>query len=337
MITQTTTVLEPPSWQTLLKEAITVPSVLWQELNLDSALLPAALRAADDFQLRIPRGFVQRMRPGDPQDPLLLQVLPLGQELQRTEGYLLDPLQEKAFNPVPGLLHKYHGRVLLTLTGVCAVNCRYCFRRHFPYGENNPGRRGWEEALRYIAADSSIQEVILSGGDPLLVTDEYLAEFIEKLEGISHLNTLRFHTRLPIVLPERITAKLSHLLKSTRLKVVVVVHCNHAQEIDASVRESFDGLRAAACTLLNQSVLLKDVNNHPQTLANLSQALFSSGVLPYYLHVLDPVQGAQHFEVSDAEIRNIYTELQALLPGYLVPKLVQEKPGARGKQLYGMK
>jgi len=319
------------SWQTALKNAVTEPQQLLELLELNSALLPAAQQAAKLFPLRVPRGFIARMQKGEPLDPLLQQVLPLGAELIETSGYVSDPLQEKSANPLPGLLHKYHGRVLLTVTSACGVNCRFCFRREFPYAENNPGVAGWEAALQYIAADPSIHEVILSGGDPMVAADKQLAALTAKIAEISHVTTLRIHTRLPIVLPERITAELIQGLTTTRLQGVMVLHCNHAQEIDAHVIAAMKMLQDAGITLLNQSVLLKGINDSVVTLVALSKKLFSAGILPYYLHQLDKVRGVAHFEVDDARARDLVAHMTQQLPGYLVPKLVREIPGVAAK------
>lgn len=273
------------------------------------------------------------MQPGDERDPLLLQVLASVDETVTVAGYVVDPLDEAGHNPLSGLIHKYHGRVLLTVTGVCAVNCRYCFRRHFPYQDNNPGRAGWQQALEYIRGDDSIAEVILSGGDPLLASDAVLGELISQLDDIPHLRTLRWHTRVPVVLPERIDASFLALLSASRLRKVMVLHCNHARELDASVFAACQALRDAGCHLLNQSVLLKGVNDCATVLAGLSERLFDCGVLPYYLHVLDKVAGAAHFDLPTQQAQAIYADLQARVPGYLLPKLAREEAGKRSKSL----
>lgn len=317
------------SWQKLLACAITDPAELLKILELDPNLLAPARQAAHDFSLRIPRGFVNRMQKGNPHDPLLLQVLPLGAELQLTPGFYTDPLAEQAANPIPGLLHKYHGRVLLIMTGSCAINCRYCFRRHFPYSDNNPGSTGWEAALDYIRQDSTIKEVILSGGDPLLAKDAQLAALTQKIADIPHVQTLRIHSRIPVVLPERITDGCVEWLTATRLRCVLVLHINHPQEIDSSVEYAINRLRNI--TLLNQSVLLKNINDSSKTLIDLSERLFDIGILPYYLHLLDPVQGTAHFNVEKALACQLITEMANHLPGYLVPRLVQEKAGELSK------
>ncbi|CEG55773.1 EF-P beta-lysylation protein EpmB [Legionella fallonii] len=319
------------SWQKILAQGFTSVSDLLHYLELPIA--EGSLLAEKKFPSRIPLGFAKRMHKGNPHDPLLLQVLALGEELEETEGYGPDPLTELDTIPLKGLIHKYHGRVLLTITGVCAVNCRYCFRRHFPYQNNNPGRSGWKEIVHYIANDASITEIILSGGDPLLASDVVLTELIQLLEDIPHVHTVRIHTRIPIVFPERIEESLLKLLSTTRLKKVVVLHCNHPQELNDEVRQACSDLQKAGCLLLNQSVLLAGINDQATILAELSQALFAYGVLPYYLHLLDKVKGAAHFDMPFVNAQTIYHQLQTLLPGYLVPRLAREEPGKLHKTL----
>ena len=346
---------EIPLWQRVLAEAVTDPAELLRLLELDPELLPGgaagAERAAGLFRLRVPRGYVGRMRPGDPDDPLLRQVLPLGAEAEPVAGFTADPLAEAAATARPGMLRKYRGRALLVVTGACAVHCRYCFRRHFPYEENRPGRGpdgggradgrgGWGAAVEALATDPTVEEVILSGGDPLSVTDDRLEELVRAIEAIPHLRRLRVHSRNPIVLPERVDDRLLSWLaphsggsggSRRRLERVLVVHANHAREIDDAVVAALGRLRSAGVTLLNQSVLLGGVNDSVEALAELSHALFSSGVLPYYLHLLDRVAGAAHFEVPEERARVLVGELAARLSGYLVPKLVREVPGAPAK------
>jgi EF-P beta-lysylation protein EpmB len=319
------------AWQTSLIQAITNPRELLDMLELDPALLTEATAAAKLFNLKVPRGFVARMEKGNINDPLLKQVLPLGAELIETAGYEADPLQEASVNPIPGLLHKYRGRVLLTLVGTCAVNCRYCFRRHFPYEDNNPGTEGWEHALNYIAQDDTIVEVILSGGDPLVVNDHGLRLFSEKLNAIPHVKRLRIHSRLPIVLPERITPEFTQWLQSLPQKTILVTHANHPREINDPVKAAMRALTAAGVVLLNQAVLLKDVNDNLETLINLSETLFEAGIQPYYLHILDKVQGSAHFDLPLKRAQALHWELSQHLSGYLVPKLVYEKAGAPAK------
>lgn len=331
MIPKTEKKCQPKIWQMALKNIIRDPKDLLQRLQLDETWLPQALRAAQLFPLRVSESFVARMRMGDPHDPLLRQILPLQEEWLETPGFSADPLQERDKNPVPGLLHKFKGRVLLTVSSACAVHCRYCFRRDFPYQANNPGKAQWQQAFDYIAQDNSIHEVILSGGDPLTLDDDYLAWFLQQLKQILHVRIVRIHTRLPIIIPERVTSELLQALTSTRLKPVMVVHCNHPQEIDAEVGHALERL-SQTMTVLNQSVLLKGVNDQAETLRLLSEKLFYFNVLPYYIHQLDPVTGTAHFAISDQRAKTIHREITAQLPGYLVPKLVREIPGYAAKQ-----
>ncbi|KTC85492.1 MULTISPECIES: EF-P beta-lysylation protein EpmB [Legionella] len=317
------------TWEKILAQGFASVNELLEFLSLPLEL--GSELAEKQFKTRVPRGFAARMQTGNPQDPLLLQVLAVNEEVQPVDHYINDPLAESSVNPLQGLMHKYQGRVLLTLTGVCAVHCRYCFRRHFPYQKNNPGRNGWQEVLDYIRQDSTIFEVILSGGDPLLAADKVLGEFIQQLDTIPHVKTLRFHTRIPVVLPERINETLLAMLAQTRLRKVVVLHVNHAQELDEQVQRACVALRQVGCHLLNQSVLLKTVNDDAKTLATLSERLLDCGVLPYYLHVLDKVAGAAHFDLSEESARAIHLQLQGLLPGYLVPRLAREVPGKAHK------
>jgi EF-P beta-lysylation protein EpmB len=326
MIPQTLSPLQPPAWQTALRGAVSDPAELLQLLELSPDDLPLAAMV-NGFPLRVPRGFVSRMRKRDPNDPLLRQVLPLRQELEDVPGFSDDAVGDLERVRAGGILHKYHGRALLIATGACAVHCRYCFRRHFPYGEHTATRHAWQETLAALSADASITEVILSGGDPLSLSDRRLAELAALLEGIPQLRRLRIHTRLPVVLPERVDAGLLGWLGRGRLLHVVVLHANHAQEIDSPVREAFQRLRDAGITLLNQSVLLRGINDKPQILADLSERLFECGVMPYYLHQLDRVRGAAHFEVPDSEATGIMREMASRLPGYLVPRLVRERAG----------
>lgn len=319
------------SWQKILAQGFSSAQELLWYLQLPTILGSAG--AEQQFKLRVPRGFAARMQPGNAKDPLLLQVLASPEEMRATEHFVPDPLSEGMTNPVPGLLHKYHGRVLITLTGACAVHCRYCFRRHFPYHENNPGVDEWRAILAYIRDNPSIQEVILSGGDPLLATDGLLSRFLMHVERITHVRTIRFHTRIPIVLPERITPPFLQVLRQSRLRKVMVLHSNHAQELNESVKLACQGLQEAGCQLLNQTVLLKGVNAEVEVLVELSERLFDYGILPYYLHRLDKVKGAAHFDLSLDKILSLYHQLQARLPGYLLPRLAQEEPGKLSKTL----
>ena len=319
-------------WQQELAQAIKSLPELLDILSLQPSDFRWALDHKPVFPLRVPLSFVGKMQPNNPHDPLLLQVLPQMQETNILPGYSADPLEETDTMPVPGLLHKYKGRVLLTLIGACAVNCRYCFRRHYPYSERIP-KQDFTAALEYISKDKTIQEVILSGGDPLLLKDSSLAKLFSELEKIEHVQILRIHTRTPVVLPSRIDGSFVALMRSVpRLKKVMVLHCNHPREVDAVLASALQPLLQAGVTLFNQSVLLRGVNAAVDVLAQLSERLFKAGVLPYYLHQMDKVAGAGHFNVPVGEARKIYAALQAELPGYLCPRWVVETPGAANKQ-----
>lgn len=315
------------AWQRELAQVITDPAELLRILELDPALLPAARMAAVRFPLRVPRGFVERMGKGDPNDPLLRQVLPLAAELESNPDFRADPVGDQAALAAPGVLHKYHGRVLLLVTGACAVHCRYCFRREFSYAESRASADEWRPALNYLANDASLREVILSGGDPLSLSDRRLGALLMALDRIPHLERLRVHSRQPIVLPERVDDGLLEVLNRTRLRRVLVIHANHPQEINHRVRAALARLAAAGVILFNQSVLLRGVNDSAATLVELSEALFAARVLPYYLHLLDRVRGAAHFEVKETEASAIMKVVRQRLPGYLVPRLVREQPG----------
>ncbi|MFC7778263.1 MULTISPECIES: EF-P beta-lysylation protein EpmB [Pantoea] len=326
--------LNPPvreDWLQQLADVVTEPAELLQLLSLDQhADLAAGADARKLFALRVPRAFIARMKKGDATDPLLLQVLTSRQEFIDAPGYSTDPLDEQS-SVVPGLLHKYRNRALLLVKGGCAVNCRYCFRRHFPYQDNQGNKRNWQAAIDYIATHPELDEIIFSGGDPLMAKDHELAWLVGALEKIPHLKRLRIHSRLPVVIPSRITESLCQILADTRLQVLMVSHINHAQEIDDELRYGMQMLKRAGVTLLNQSVLLRDVNDDAQTLADLSNALFDAGILPYYLHVLDKVQGAAHFFVSDEEARGLMRQLLPMVSGYMVPKLAREIGGEPSK------
>jgi EF-P beta-lysylation protein EpmB len=321
------------TWQEALSDLITDPKELITLLQLDPALLAAANKAASLFPLKVTRDFVARMEKGNPNDPLLQQILPLGKELILTPGYSDDPLQEANTNPVPGLLHKYENRVLATLTNACGVNCRFCFRRLFPYEDNTPSRRGWEKIVAYIAEHPKINEVILSGGDPLSVSDKLLKHFSDALTTIPHVKRLRIHTRLPIVLPSRISDEFIAWIEQLKFDVVIIVHMNHPNEINQDVRTAMQRLRRLGVTLLNQSVLLKGINDRADTLIALSETLFSAGVIPYYLHVLDKTQHTAHFDLDLETAKRLHQAITKSLPGYLVPRLVREDAGMPSKTL----
>jgi EF-P beta-lysylation protein EpmB len=323
--------LQIPSWQQALAEAFTDPPSLLAHLGLDHCISPEQRLAARQFGMRVPKAFADLMRPGDPQDPLLRQILPLGDEMALPAGFSRNPVGDHEAETTPGLLHKYRGRVLVVATGACAVHCRYCFRRHYPYAEGSATPRQWNGILDYLEAHPEIEEVILSGGDPLMASDERLAGWLRQLAALPRLKRLRLHTRLPVMLPQRITPTLVELLATSRLQSLVVIHANHPNELSPQVAGALGMLKAAGIHLLNQSVLLRGVNDDADTLARLSERLFESGVMPYYLHLLDRVAGAAHFEVDESRAQSLHRALLARLPGYLVPKLVREIAGERSK------
>ena len=333
--------LQTDDWQIALRQAVRSVAELSEHLQI-------ALPDVDpDFPLLVPHAFVARMKKGDPADPLLRQILPIAAENSiQSERYSQDPLKELTnvadlkrqihpdSPPLPdGLIQKYQARALIITTGACAVNCRYCFRRHFPYHETTPSRQGWSELIDYVAKTPDLKEVILSGGDPLIMKDNYLGELMTALEAIPHVDMLRIHTRTPIVLPARICTSLLEWIGKLKKPLTIVLHCNHPNEIDTPVRDAVAQLKQAGVTLLNQSVLLRGVNDEPAELIELSKRLFSAGVLPYYLHLMDPVSGAEHFDVPESEGHRLVTAMSEALPGYLVPRFVQEVPGALSKQI----
>lgn len=316
------------AWHGHLRDSVKSTQELAELLDLATQRLTWI--SESDFPLFVPKNFIRRMEIGNPQDPLLRQIVPIEDESRVVDGFSVEPLNETKFSPSTGLIQKYYGRVLVITSSVCPVHCRYCFRRHFPYkdfqGDSLSG------ALDYVAADQSIQEVILSGGDPLSVRDSVLENFIQRLAQFEHVRILRFHTRFPIMIPQRITARLLECFAATSLNIVVVVHANHANEIDQDVETASVALLQSRVQILNQSVLLKGVNDSHEALVDLSYRLADAKILPYYLHLLDRVQGAAHFEVSEARAKALVGEMQQRLPGYLVPRLVREEPGQLSKK-----
>jgi len=321
------------NWQQQLADAISDPAELLAVLGLDPALPALDYARRKAFPLRVPRAFVARMQRGDADDPLFRQVWPAEAEAITAPGYVTDAVGDLHKLKAGGLIHKYHGRALVIATGACAVHCRYCFRQHFPYSDALAARGRWRDTLAAIAADDSLEEIILSGGDPLALTDDKLAYFVEALANIPHVRRLRLHTRLPIVLPDRVDDNLIRWLAASPLQKVIVLHANHGMEIDSTVSDACARLRGAGATLLNQAVLLKGINDSTNALRMLSENLMACGVLPYYLHVLDRVQGAAHFEVNDDAAFALMSRLSAQLPGYLLPRLVREIPGEPAKTL----
>lgn len=322
--------LDSPRWQHSLRDAVRDVHELLEILQLDPLDANWVQPGADEFPILVPRKFISRMRKGDPNDPLLRQVLPARDELEEHLGFTKDPLQEISLAKA-GFIEKYPSRALIITTSACPVHCRYCFRRHFPYETQLASRNNWAGALAALKSSTAIREVILSGGDPLSLSNRRLRELVAELETIASVTTVRIHSRFPIVLPERVDRGLLALLEQTRLKTVLVVHCNHANEIDEAVRSALQQVSATGTLLLNQSVLLRGVNDDVGCLESLSYRLFDSGVLPYYLHQLDRVAGAAHFQVEDSKALKLIADLRKRVPGYLVPKLVQEVPGELSK------
>ena len=318
-------------WQTHLKQAVTRLDTLLEAVELTANDVDISEEAARSFALKVPLTYLARIKKGDPNDPLLLQVLPQKAEMKSFPGYSHDPLAEMVSNPAPGLIHKYQGRVLFIVSGVCAINCRYCFRRHFPYEDQQLSGDQWQQVLTYLRNDPSISEVIFSGGDPLATSDNRLDRMISDLEAIPHLERLRIHTRLPVVIPQRVTDQLAQRLAQSRFKTVCVLHINHPNEIDDAVGQATLKLRDARVTVLNQAVLLKNINDNAAILHQLSLRLFDYAILPYYLFLLDKVEGAAHFDIDDEAAASLVRQLQATLPGYLVPRLAREVPGKPSK------
>jgi len=331
MITPDPAPSQPEDWQRELARAVSDPAELLRLLELPDSLLDGARRAAVSFPLRVTRHYLGLIRPGDPDDPLLRQVLPLDKEGLPAPGFVTDPVGDSAAALGDGLIHKYHGRILLVVTGACAIHCRYCFRRHYPYAEDS-ALRDPSAVLAHLRRMPEIREVILSGGDPLSLSDTRLQALLDGLEALPQLRRLRIHSRLPLVLPQRLTGHLVSRLAASRLGVSLVLHANHPRELAPALRPGLQALREAGVTLLNQSVLLRGVNDETAILAELSEALFDHGILPYYLHLLDPVAGSAHFAVSRETARALHRQLRALLPGYLLPRLVCEIPGEPSKR-----
>ncbi|MFV8570405.1 EF-P beta-lysylation protein EpmB [Marinobacter sp. SBS5] len=323
---------ETQSWQAILSRSVSSPEQLLERLNLPAeGWFEGARNGHDLFPIRVPEPFIQRMESGNPNDPLLRQVLPVADEKIELSGFVRDPLEENSAIQTTGLIRKYHSRALLMVTGQCAINCRYCFRRHFPYNDHKLSREDRTQVINTLTASPEINEVILSGGDPLAVNDRLLSQWVDLLDAVPHLKRLRIHSRLPVVIPQRVCDDMLAWLNRTRLQTVLVVHVNHPAEIDQTTRDALQRLKQAGVTLLNQSVILKGVNDNAAILSELSEVLFDAGVLPYYLHAFDPVAGAHHFDVSDNDAATLVRQMLEKLPGFLVPKLVREVPGETSK------
>ncbi|QSP94590.1 EF-P beta-lysylation protein EpmB [Marinobacter salinisoli] len=320
------------TWQQLLSSSVTSPQALLERLELTpERWLNGARSGHALFPVRVPEPFLNRMRKGDPDDPLLRQVLPLTAESETADGYVRDPLAESGAIQTTGLIRKYRSRALLMVTGQCAINCRYCFRRHFPYEDQRLSPSDRNQVIETLISSPEINEVILSGGDPLVASDRLLAEWADSITRVPHIKRLRLHTRLPVVIPQRVCDALLDWVKNPPVPVVMVLHINHPAEIDADVRAALGRLADAGVTLLNQSVILRGVNDTADVLESLSEALFAAGVLPYYLHAFDPVRGAHHFDVPDEQAQSLIQQLLVRLPGFLVPRLVREVPGEQSK------
>jgi EF-P beta-lysylation protein EpmB len=319
--------VQTPTWQKALANGFNDVSSLLEYLQIEPSAVSDYTLANQQFSLRVPRLFADLMRKGDPEDPLLLQVLPRAIEMDPVAGFTTDPVGDHKAEHSPGLLQKYDGRILIVTTGACAIHCRYCFRRHYPYTSATASASQWRHVIDHLEANPTIEEVILSGGDPLMVSDEKLGKWLQQLETLSQIRRLRIHTRLPVVLPQRISADLLAILARRDINKVMVIHANHPNELSPAVADGLNKIAAVGVTLLNQSVLLKGVNDNSDTLVELSNRLFETGVLPYYLHLLDRVEGAAHFELEESVILQLQQQLLTRLPGYLMPKLVRETAG----------
>ena len=322
------------SWSQHLAQAITSLPELIQYLGLSSDLAEQGKGAQQEFKVFVPKPYLSRIEYGNPDDPLLRQVLPDAAEMLEVKGYKKDPLEEAEHNPQKALVHKYKSRVLVITTGVCAVNCRYCFRRHFPYGDNQLAQAEWQSVIDYIQQYPDVNEVILSGGDPLMMKDSLLADKVRQIEALPQIKRLRIHSRLPVVIPARVCDDMIDWIQQSRLDIIMVLHINHANEVDQEFTDAMTKLKQADVTLLNQGVILKGINDSVMAQVNLSEAVFSAGILPYYMFTLDPVQGAAHFDVSIEDAQLLMGKVSAQLPGYLVPKLAKEVPGQTSKTVF---
>jgi len=332
MIPLSEQILQQKSWQQQIASSFRDPIELLQYLKLTHHSALVSAMADKNFAMRVTRDFADCMQPGDPHDPLLRQVLPRHEETQYDATLNRDPVGDLIAEARPGIIHKYRSRALLITTAACAIHCRYCFRRHFPYQQSTAHSHHLENSLDYLAHNTDINEVILSGGDPLTLSDQQLGKLIKQLESISHLKTLRIHSRLPIILPDRLSDDLQQLLQGCRFKIVLVTHCNHANEISAKVAKALQNFNYAGLTMLNQAVLLNGVNNNIETLVNLSQRLFEVNILPYYLHMPDPVEGSLHFQLNKNACISLHDQMRKHLPGYLLPQLVEDIPGSDCKR-----
>lgn len=328
---QTTNTL---SWSQHLSQALTSLPELIRHLGLPEYLAERGAQAQQDFKLLVPRPYLSRIEYGNPNDPLLLQILPSSAEMQKVFGYSKDPLEEANHNPQKAIVHKYKRRLLVITTGTCAVNCRYCFRRHFPYRDNQLAQAEWQSVIDYLTVHPDVNEVILSGGDPLMMKDTLLADKVRQIENLSQIKRLRIHSRLPVVIPARVCDELLDWINNSRLDIVMVWHINHANEMDEELTQAALKLTRAGVTVLNQGVLLKGINDSVEAQVNLSEAVFSAGILPYYMFMLDPVEGAAHFDITMEEAQRLMGKVAAELPGYLLPRLAKEVPGKKAKSVF---
>ncbi|WP_133012892.1 EF-P beta-lysylation protein EpmB [Marinomonas flavescens] len=322
------------TWSQHLSKALTSLPELIQHLALPTNMVKDGNEAQNTFKLLVPRPYLSRIERGNPLDPLLLQILPSAAEMRLVPGYTTDPLEEADHSPQKAIVHKYKRRLLVITTGTCAVNCRYCFRRHFPYGENQLAQAEWQSVIDYLKAHPEVNEVILSGGDPLMMKDALLADKIHKLEALPQIKRLRIHSRLPVVIPQRVCDEMLAWIKNSRLDIIMVWHINHANEVDEDVIHAAQQLKHAGVTLLNQGVLLKGINDSVKAQVDLSEAVFKAGLLPYYMFTLDPVEGAAHFDISVEQAQRLMGKVAAELPGYLVPRLAKEIPGKQAKTVF---
>jgi EF-P beta-lysylation protein EpmB len=322
------------SWSQHLSQALTSLPELVKHLGLSEKLSQQGIEAHQSFKLLVPRPYLSRIEYGNPNDPLLLQILPSAAEMQKVTGYTKDPLEEADHNPQKAIVHKYKRRLLVITTGTCAVNCRYCFRRHFPYGDNQLAQAEWQSVIEYLEKHPEVNEVILSGGDPLMMKDALLADKIGLLEALPQIKRLRIHSRLPVVIPARVCDDMLTWINKSRLDIIMVWHINHANEMDNELAQAAFKLKQAGVTLLNQGVLLKGINDTVDAQVNLSEAVFDAGILPYYMFTLDPVEGAAHFDISIEDAQRLMGKVAAELPGYLVPRLAKEIPGKPAKSVF---
>lgn len=322
------------SWSQHLSQAITSLPELIKHLGLPESLIEQGIEAQQSFKLLVPRPYLSRIEHGNLSDPLLLQILPSSAEMQTVLGYSKDPLEEADHNPQKAIVHKYKRRLLVITTGTCAVNCRYCFRRHFPYGDNQLAQAEWQSVIDYLKVHPDVNEVILSGGDPLMMKDALLANKVRQIEALPQIKRLRIHSRLPVVIPARVCDEMLDWINESRLDIIMVWHINHANEIDEELAQAAFKLKQAGVTVLNQGVLLKGINDTVEAQVNLSEAVFDAGILPYYMFTLDPVEGAAHFDITIEDAQKLMGKVAAELPGYLVPKLAKEIPGKTSKTVF---